>query len=699
MKKTVISYLLSLMFMMAFGVSAIAQIRTIRGRVVDAADGQPLIGANISVKGTNVGAITDLDGNFQIEAEPKSDLIITSIGYVDEIVRVQASATFLSIELSTDSQLLDEVVVVGYGQQKKASSVGSIGTAKGEDLVKAGNVSTISEALQGQIAGVVSINSSSKPGDDAASIFIRGKATWGNASPLVLVDGIERNFNDVDVNEVESISVLKDASATAVYGVKGANGVILLTTKRGENKKTVVNFTANFGVKQATTKYEWAPYTTSMQIWNEAAANDKDWSKIIPQSTMSAWENAYAQGNYGPYNDYFPEVDWWKEMTGAGYQQNYNINVKGGSDRVSYFISFGYLQDGDIFKTEKNNDFDPRFWNRRYNWRSNLDFKLTNSTTLSLNIAGKMGYRNQPGYRDPESGDSYIFSPLIKSPTNLFPIQYSDGFWGADNAGDGNIYAQMNLQGQRQYNSYQGFYDITLKQDLGMLTKGLSAKITVSYTSTQVKSSQIFRAMHYPKGAAEATKYAVIRHFRTYDYANPYTDENGKIAYPLISDVQFPTDQVDAEYPIGATYDSFSGHNRELYYEASINYGRSFKGHNIGALAVFNRRISDSANGKDVNFSSFEEAWVGRVTYNWKERYLFEVNASYTGSEKFAHGKRFGFFPSFSVGWRLTEEPWLKNFKGKWLTNMKLRYSYGKVGSDRGAKAFIYSPPFSAIWA
>jgi len=690
MKKTVISYLLTLAFVLTASVCASAQTKVIQGQVIDATDGQPLIGVNVSVKGSQTGAITDLDGNFTISAAPKSELVVSSIGYIEETVLVNASTTAVKVVLNRDSELLEEVVVVGYGQQKKASSVGSIGTAKGEDLVSAGHVSTISEALQGQIAGVVAINSSSKPGDDDASLFIRGKATWGNASPLVLVDGIERNFNDVDVNEVESISVLKDASATAVYGVKGANGVILLTTKRGDNKKTTVSFSSNFGIKQATTDYEWAPYTTSMKMWNEAAANDKDWSKIIPESTIAAWENAYATGNYGPYNDYFPEVDWWKEMTGVGYQQNYNLNVRGGAERANYFISFGYLQDGDIFKIEKNDEYDPRFWNKRYNWRSNLDFKLTKTTTLSVNIAGKMSYRNQPGYRDPDSGDSYIFSPLIKSPTNLFPIKYSDGYWGADNSGDGNIYTQMNLQGQRQYNSYQGFYDLTLNQDLSMITKGLSVKATVSYTSSQTKSSQVFKAMHYSSNAAEASKYAIIRHYRTYDYSSPYYDENGNLAYPVLSDVQFPTDQVEDEYPIGATYDSFSSHSRELYYEAAINYARSFKDHNVTALALFNRRISDTASGSTVKFSSYEEAWVGRVTYNWKERYLFEANASYTGSEKFAPGKRFGFFPSFSVGWRLTEEPWMKKISGKWLSNMKIRYSYGTVGSDRGAQAFNY---------
>ncbi|RGD82535.1 MULTISPECIES: SusC/RagA family TonB-linked outer membrane protein [Bacteroides] len=679
-----------------------AQQMTVKGQVWDEVLNEPLIGVNVTVKGTTNGVITDMDGNFSINVQKNQVLIFSFIGYKDVEIVVKPNLNLSKVVMSESMQQIDEVVVVGYGQQKKASSVGSIATAKGDDLLKVGSVTTVSEALQGQMPGVVAINTSSKPGADAADIFIRGKATWGNASPLVLVDGMERNFNDVDVNEIESISVLKDASATAVYGVKGANGVILVTTKRGKNKKTVVNFSANFGFKQPTTELKWADYPTSMRMYNEAAANDGMWDKIIPESTISAWDHAYATGNYGPYNDYFPQVDWWNEMVGNfGFQQNYNLNISGGTERMAYFASIGMLNDGDIYNTKKQQDFDPRFYYKRYNWRSNFDFKITKSTTLSVNIAGKMGYRNQPGYRDADKGDGYIFDPFIQTPTNLFPIKYSDGEWGADGQGNGNIVAQMNNQGQRHYKSFQGFYDVILKQNLDMITKGLSVKATVSYNTYSDRQSSIFKARIYGANDAQASGDAIIRYHRVYDYANPIVNADGSIDYPLIREERFPTSQMEEDRPIGASHDNFKDYGRKLYYEVALNYQRSFNDHNVTALAVFNRKITEDIDTSDTNrqkmkFASYEEDWVGRVTYNWKERYLAEVNAAYTGSEKFAPGKRFGFFPSFSVGWRVTEEPFMKKIQEKWLTNLKLRYSYGEVGSDKGAPRFNYIQLFES---
>ena len=245
-----------------------------KGQVVDAASGDPLVGVGVLIQGTLTGSITDLDGNFVINAADDAILVISYMGYKEAQIPVNGRASLGRIAISEDTELLDEVIVVGYGIQKKASSVGSITATKGDDLLKVANVNTISEALQGQMPGVVSINSTAKPGAAAADIFIRGKSTWGDASPLVLVDGIERDFNDVDVNEIESISVLKDASATAVYGVKGANGVILLTTKRGTDSKPEISFTSNFGFKQPSGSPDYSDYVTSMKQYNAAQAHD-----------------------------------------------------------------------------------------------------------------------------------------------------------------------------------------------------------------------------------------------------------------------------------------------------------------------------------------------------------------------------------------------------------------------------------------
>ena len=310
-----------------------------KGQVKDAVSGEPMIGVSVRVKGTGSGTITDFDGNFTVKASKGDILVISYVGYKTLELDLKNKTTLGVISLGEDTETLEEVVVVGYGVQKKVSSVGSIATAKGDDLLKIGSVNSVSEALQGQMPGVVAINSTSKPGADKASLLIRGKSTWGEAAPLVLVDGIERDFNDVDVNEIESISVLKDASATAVYGVKGANGVILLTTKRGLEQKPEISFTANFGFKQPSAAPEWSDYVTSMKQYNRAQANDGNWGAMVPESTITAWENAYATGNYGPYNDVFPEVDWWKELVkNVGYEQAYNLNVRGGTKKMSYFV-------------------------------------------------------------------------------------------------------------------------------------------------------------------------------------------------------------------------------------------------------------------------------------------------------------------------------------------------------------------------
>lgn len=671
----------------------VAQEISLKGRVFDATQNMPLIGVSVVIDGTTKGVSTDFDGRFTISARPGDVLTFSYVGYRETTVAVKANMKEIQVDLVEDTQQVDEIVVVGYGMQKKASSVGAIGTMNGDDLLQTGNVTTVSEALQGQIPGVLAINSSSKPGADAASLFIRGKATWGDASPLVLVDGIERNFNDVDINEIASISVLKDASATAVYGVKGANGVILLTTKRGKQSTPQVNFSANFGFKVPTVTIDFADYVTSMKMYNEAVANDGVWEKTIPESTIAAWEQAYATGNYGPYNDYFPEIDWWDEMVkDFGFSQTYNVNISGGTERMSYFASLGYMNDGDIYNIEKQDEYDPRFYYKRYNWRTNFDFNITKTTKLSVNIAGKMGYRNQPGYRDADSGDSYVFDPFFKSQTNMFPIQYSDGVWGADDQGDGNIKVQMNRQGQRKYTSFQGFYDVSLNQNLDMITKGLSVKASLSYTSYANRQSKIFRGGIYGVNDAEASKRSTIRYYREYDYSQPIVNEDGSISYPIVNEIRFPDWQTEDELPISSSFDNFQSYGNKLYYEFAVNYARGFNGHNVTALALVNRKVTHTG----ADFPSYEEDWVGRVTYNWKERYLAEVNAAYTGSEKFAPGKRFGFFPSFSVGWRVSEEPFMKKISEKWLTNLKIRYSWGRVGSDKGANAFNYIQTYTS---
>ena len=664
------------------------QNHSIKGQIVDAKSNEPLIGVNITVEGTSNGTISDVDGHFTLTATPDAVLKISYIGYREILLKVADLKKDAIISLEEDSKQLEEVVVVGYGVQKKVTSVGSITQTGGNELMKGGSVNSVSEALQGKLNGVVAINSSGMPGDNEVKMYIRGKSTWDNTDPLVLVDGIERNMNDVDMNEIESISVLKDASATAVYGVRGGKGVILITTKRGTDTAPVINFSANYTFKSPTTSMKLADHVTAMQAYNMAMANDASWDKLIPQSTIDAWSRAYAEGNYGAYNDVFPYVNWWDELITGGFTQNYNINIRGGTDYMKYFASAGYQGDGDIYDLKKNDDFDPRHTYKRYNWRSNFDFNFTKSTKLSINIAGSMGYRNKSIDNDSP------FNRILTESTSDHPIMYSDGNWGDDE--EKNPVANMNLGGAKLRKTFQGWYDASLEQKLDFITKGLKVAAKVSYSSSSTTNTDVYRG----GGSADQALKSIVRYHRVYDYANPVVNTDGTITYPMIEDKRLPTSE-SVPLPPGVTmWDGLDAYTRRFYYEFSVAYNRSFNDHNVSALALVNRKIYDERytenNTQYMRFPNYNEDWVGRVTYNWKERYLTEMNISYTGSEKFARGERFGLFPSFSLGWRLSEEPFIKKSIGKVLTNAKFRYSWGKVGSDAGAKRWNYIQQFTS---
>ncbi|OQB29637.1 MAG: TonB-dependent Receptor Plug Domain protein [Bacteroidetes bacterium ADurb.Bin174] len=685
MKNKLTYAFLSLFFMLSSAL--FAQQQEWNGQVLDSKTNEPLIGVSVVVKGTSIGTVTDIDGRFTIKAAVNQELILTYIGYASVEILLNSSANLIRILMSEDNLTLEEVVVVGYGVQKKVTSVGSISATKGEDLLKVGSVTTVSEALQGLLPGVVAINVDSKPGSDEANILIRGKGSWQSSKPLVMVDGIERDMNDIDPNEIDGISVLKDASATAVYGVKGANGVILVTTKRGSNTKPKISVTTNFGFKQPLNNPEYADNVTSMRMWNEALINDLKYDNLIPESTIAAWENAYAQGITGPYNSYFPEIDWWNEIVKTvGYQQQYNINISGGSDFMRYFASIGYLNDGDIFKTQKNELFDPVFKYQRYNWRSNFDFQLTKSTVFSVNLSGKQGYRSQPGYRindasnqddDKNFGQPQFFQALYNSPRNSFPIIYEDGNYGVGSAGGGNLIMQFD-RGQRIYKYYQNFIDANLKQDLDFITKGLSFNAKFGFNASSDTRSDIQR---YQGGNFGEKSY--IAYYREYDYTKPL-DNN---IYALKQEVRWVDNDFQGDSP-SASYDNTmnGGFGKRIYYEAGFNYNQSFNNHNLTALALVNaNEVEGLKPGSSTNmqFKENDLSYVGRITYNWKERYLAEFNGNYSGSQKFAPGKRFKFFPSYSVGWRISEEPVVKKITGKTLDNLKVRYSYGTVGYDR----------------
>lgn len=672
----------------------------ITGIVVDEND-QAIIGASIMIKGTSFGTITDVNGRFSLETPDEGLIKISFIGYDPQLIAISGKTSF-KISLNQSLKGLDEVVVVGYGIQKKLSTVASISQIKGDALEITGGVTNVSEQLQGMLPGLTVQNNSSRPGLNNTELFIRGKASWVSSSVLSLVDGVERDFNDIDPNEIETISILKDASATAVYGVKGANGVILITTKRGSLKKPEISFESSFGWKDPTTKPGYSDYVTSMNKWNEAATNDKQWSKLIPHSTIDAWSNAIGTGNYGPYNMYFPQIDWWDEIVQTGTSQKYNVNVSGGTDFVKYFTSLGYLDDGDIFKTKKNDLYDPAFGYKRYNWRTNFDFNLSKSSILTVRLSGDYGYRNQAGYSmysvdDPNAdtgnnqnvtGQLKFFQSIYRSPRNMFPITYPDGSYGLSSVGDGNLIGNLDM-GQRTYKTYNNFIDLVFKQDLDFITKGLNFHAKLSYNS---KSGTLTNIQKYQGGSfgTAGIGTGVIGYYRAYDYSKPLPDGG----YTLLNSTRWPA-EFQGTNPT-ANYDNpmQGGYQKKMLYEFGFDYAKSIMDHNFTLMALMNR-IEDAGlqgtSSTSIAFPIHEESWVGRLTYNWKERYLAELNSAYTGSQKFAPGKRFGFFPSYALGWRISEEPFVKKLIGtRVINNLKVRYSSGIIGYDQSAPAFTY---------
>lgn len=681
-------------------VEAMQQGIVVRGTVTD--ESGPIPGVSIAIQGTTTGVATDINGEFTITV-PSDDaiLVFSFVGYTTREV-VIGDQRIMNITLSEEVHMIDEVVVIGYGTQKKATMVGAVAQVRGDDLLKTGSVTSVSQAIQGLMPGVVVNVNTGLPGRDAGNIFIRGQGTWqGSREPLCLVDGVERDFNDIDPNEIESISILKDAAATAVYGVKGGNGVIIVTTKRGSNQRPTVNVSANFGLKQPLSAPKYTDYVTSMEMWNEAVYNDKNWDYMIPESTISAWRNAYATGNYGPYNDYFPEVDWWNEMIQQGYQQQYNLSIRGGTDFVKYFASFAYLHDGDILHIDKHDMFDNSYWYKRYNWRTNLDFNLTRSTTLSVNLAGVQGNRNSAGFRGPEetadpdnAHTQAFYRELYRAARNLFPIRWSDGEYGTAADGSGNLKTYFE-RGQRMFKNYENFIDLGLKQDLDFITKGLTTNIKFSYTTESETQSRVQLHTGAPgyfgAPAGGDTGNSVIRYYRQYDYSQPLEDGG----YALVANIRHPAPEFQGERH-GVTYDAKSsgGYSRRMKYEGSLSYTRSFGKHNVTALGVFERYENEGLAGgstSNMRYRVREEAWITRETYNYDERYLFEFAGSYTGSMRFARGLRFKFFPSYSLGWRISQEPFIRDSDiSNTLTDLKLRYSYGTVGYDRNAGFFTY---------
>lgn len=656
---------------------------TAKGVVVDAT-GEPIPGATVVVKGnTGIGMTTDIDGNFSLKVpSEKTTLVISFVGMKSQEVRVQKGA--MNVVLEEDNALLEEVVVVGYGQQKKASVVGAITQTTGETLTRAAGINDIGNALTGNLPGVVTMASSGMPGDDKPQIVIRGASSWNGSSPLVLVDGVERDMNSVDMQSVASLSVLKDASATAVYGVRGANGVILITTKRGQEGRAQINVTANATMKVPSKLPGKLDSYDAMLMRNIAAENELNiapgaWQFIKPQQFIDNYRNQdpTAVDEFGNLlTERYPNVDWQDALFDK-YCMSYNanLNVSGGTKFVKYFASVDFVSEGDIYKDfQSGRGYDTGYDYKRFNMRSNLDFALTKTTSFKVNLAGMTGIQKSP-WSNSVNNDwqvSQQWSGIYNIGPDVFVPRYEDGSWGFLPHGTNvtNSAESIATGGQQEITQTKIQTDFILDQNLDFITKGLNLQGMLSFDNNFKENQRGIYDLYTP-----------IQH----KWINP---ETGEVT------MKQPYEAYDKfDYSVGRKWDTRNGSvddrstYRSLYYKLALNWTRSFGKNNLSALGVFER--SETATGSEI--PHYRESWAGRVTYDYAMRYNIEFNGAYNGSEKFASDYRFGFFPSGAVGWTISEEPFMKTLKDSKIIDMlKLRASYGEIGDDSYWERWLY---------
>lgn len=646
--------------------------------VVSDASGEPLIGATVIEKGTTNGTATDIDGFFQLNLKDakKGVLVVSYVGYATQEVEVKGQ-TDLQITLQEESSLLNEVVVVGYGQQKKESVVGAISQVNSGDLLETPSAN-LSQAITGKIPGVITSQTSGAPGADDASIYIRGRATFaGDAQPLILVDGVERSFSQIAPDDIETISVLKDASATAVYGVRGANGVMLITTKRGKEQKPIVNLTASWQFQTPTRKNTYLNSYESVSLLEEALANDG-----LPSQYSSYDLDMYQKSVNGQLSGVeallYPNVDWYDEiLRSSAPSQRYNASVRGGTKRMRYYASLEYYDQESLFKNLSKDPYgnSTSLNYKRYGFRANADFFLTKDLQLSVNFGTRFEERRGPNSDERDDGSySNVFYQLNHTPGWLFPVAYevqngetTKTLYGGSSQYQSNVYATLAESGYYKGVNTVNETNFIADYKMDWLTPGLSARGMVS-----------FDYENYHK-----TTYS--KSFATYEL-------NDRDNYQSIDAYnRFNTDGT-----MTSRKTSFTVY--KLYMEAQLNYARKFADlHDVTAMVLYMQ--NDYRYQSDL--AKRYQGVVGRVTYAYDDRYLFEFNAGYNGSENFMKGKRFGFFPAFSAGWRITQEKFMEN-STDWLNNLKLRASYGQVGNDvyqvgGVQQRFLYEQKWSQI--
>ena len=643
---------------------------TLSGTVISSADNQPIVGENIFVEGTTIGTTSHIHGNYTLSVPPATKTVTVSfLGYDTKKIAVKDIHLFKLVTLADASNKLEDVVVVGFGVQKKESLVGAVQSVKPSDLQTSS--SNLSTSFSGKIAGVIAVQKSGEPGADGASFWIRGISTFGSGqSPLLILDGVEitnQMLNNIPPETIESFSVLKDATATALYGSRGANGVMIITTKSGrDSEKMTINLRAEFGASAPTRVPEVADGITYMETFNKARTTRGEQPYYSKEKIMGT------KLGLDPY--VYPNVDWYDMLfKDCTFNQNFNFNMTGGAKKIDYFLNASVYNENGIMRKPEASKFDTNINAQKYLFQANVSADATKTTRVSLKMNTQLHYRHAP-IQSVSDLFAYAMTGMPCEFPATLPGENSDTFvrFGTNNAWTSGFFTNPYAQLCRGYgDQFRGHFTsaLTVNQNLDFITKGLSA------TGMATFYNRVYSA--------------VYRSFTPFMYqlTDYNIDEAGNYSYTSNST------NTGTTY-LGTTRGK-DGY-RELAFQAKIDYSRTFGKHDVGATIVYlqkerNMNISDEQEYAALPYR--QQGLAGRVTYGFDKRYLFEANFGYNGSENFAAGKRFGFFPSVALGWVISNEPFWKGIKEK-VNLFKIRASYGLVGNDVISKEYADRFPY-----